>query len=145
MSRGKWKYVNMPPPYDALLLRNKVEEVFNMRIGTEWWRTPNRRQEIVWARQALMYLLRFYCRMNVVEIGLYCNRDHSTVVHACATVADWQRQVSMKDLRRMLKQCEEYAERITGASPASDETDLPQHRQPSNWPREKINQAEGYL
>lgn len=49
--------------------------------------SKSRKSEVVFARQVLMYLLWKYVGLSYAQIGRFCgNRDHSTVLYACAQV-----------------------------------------------------------
>ena len=52
------------------------------------------------ARQILMYLLR-EMGLSFPEIGTLCERDHTTVMHACDQIAEKERQAS--DFRALLE------------------------------------------
>ncbi len=71
-----------------------VEEI--QRIVSEFYDIPNdllraktRKQEVVMARQAAMYLAKDLTNCSLKTIGLnFGGRDHSTVIHACQTVEE---------------------------------------------------------
>jgi chromosomal replication initiation ATPase DnaA len=143
--KGKFNFAKTIFPHDALLIRERVAEEFSVQDVAHWWCSRSRRRNLVEARMVLMYLLRFHCRLGVMETGLYCGRDHSTVVHACQTVEDLRKQVSNRVFNRKLENCERWTEALTGGSPLDAEQHYPQHLRPANWPKEKINETIGYL
>ena len=105
-------------PHDAHLIRDKVAELFEVQGISHWWTSRSRRRNLVEARQALMYLLRFYCRLGVTEVALYVGRDHSTVVHGCQTVEDLRRQVrGQKSFIAKLQQLERWARDVCSGAP----------------------------
>ncbi|CAN5577723.1 chromosomal replication initiator protein DnaA [soil metagenome] len=71
-----------------------VEEI--QRVVCEYFQVPedlvrarNRRREAVQARQVAMYFARQLTKHSLKSIGLqFGGRDHSTVIHACQTIAD---------------------------------------------------------
>lgn len=68
--------------------------------------SKSRRRELVTARQVSMYLAQKHTKMPAARIGkLIANRDHSTVVHSCKTVA--QRLQSDTTFRDELNAIEE--------------------------------------
>lgn len=71
-----------------------------------------RRQEVVEPRQIAMYLARDLTGGSYTQIGnLFGGRDHSTVRHACAKIAD-RRLIEPdldRDCREMEARCREVA------------------------------------
>lgn len=133
-------------PHDAHLIREKVAEMFDVQGVSHWWTSRSRRRNLVEARQALMYLLRFYCRLGVSEVALYVGRDHSTVVHGCQTVEDLRRQVrGQKSFIARLQQLEQWAEIYTGGAVLDAEEHYPKHLRPKNWPGDVRNELLGHL
>ena len=69
----------------AELIQEVVGEYFN--INPKELKGSKRSQEIVVPRQIAMYLCRNVAQMSLPNIGkAFGNRDHSTVMHACAKV-----------------------------------------------------------
>ncbi len=48
--------------------------------------SPCRKQEVVHARQIIMYLTQKLTHMSTTQIGFKIGRDHATVLHSCSTV-----------------------------------------------------------
>ncbi len=78
-------------------------------VDEELLRAKTRKQEVVQARQVAMYLAKELTSSSLKTIGLHFGgRDHSTVIHACQTVADDMRhnpQLASKveELRRQFE------------------------------------------
>lgn len=78
-------------------------------IEEELLRAKTRKQEVVQARQVAMYLAKELTNSSLKTIGLHFGgRDHSTVIHACQTVADDMRhntglQSKVEELRRQFE------------------------------------------
>ena len=78
-------------------------------IEEELLRAKTRKQEVVQARQVAMYLAKELTNSSLKTIGLHFGgRDHSTVIHACQTVADDVRhntglQSKVEELRRQFE------------------------------------------
>lgn len=133
-------------PHDAHLIRDKVAELFDVQGVSHWWTSRSRRRNLVEARHALMYLLRFYCRLGVTEVALYVGRDHSTVVHGCQTVEDLRRQtVGYKRFADKLAHLEKWAEIYTGGATLDAEEHYPKHLLPKNWPKDTRDESLGYI
>lgn len=133
-------------PHDAHLIREKVAEIFQVQGISHWWVSRSRRRNLVEPRMALMYLLRYYCRMATTEVALYVGRDHSTVVHGCQTVEDLRRQVrGQKSFIAKLQQLERWAEIYTGGATLDAEEHYPKHLRPKNWPGDVRNELLGHL
>lgn len=133
-------------PHDAHLIRDKVAELFDVQGVSHWWTSRSRRRNLVEPRMALMYLLRYYCRLGVTEVALYVGRDHSTVVHGCKTVEDLRRQsYGMKLFIQRLNQLEKWAEIYTGGAQLDAEQHFPKHLRPKNWPKDTRDESLGYI
>lgn len=133
-------------PHDAHLIRDKVAELFDVQGVSHWWTSRSRRRNLVEPRMALMYLLRYYCRLGVTEVALYVGRDHSTVVHGCQTVEDLRRQVrGQKSFIAKLQQLERWAEIYTGGAMLDAEDHYPKHLRPKNWPKDTRDESLGYI
>ena len=71
---------------------------------------PSRRRDLAVPRQIAMYLTREMTTMSLPKIGMaFGNRDHTTVIHSCATVSDNIRNNSsmanvVQDLRTMIQE-----------------------------------------
>lgn len=50
--------------------------------------TPNRKSELVFARQMSMMMMRHYTKLSLDEIGAIFNRDHATVLHGIRHVEE---------------------------------------------------------
>jgi len=48
--------------------------------------TRSRKSSVARARQIAMYLCRRVCGMSFPRVGMFFERHHATVVHACTTV-----------------------------------------------------------
>lgn len=56
-------------------------------------RGPRRTRSLARARWAIYWLLRTNLKLSYDQIGLACDRDHSTIVHGCRAMErrpDWQ-------------------------------------------------------
>lgn len=68
------------------------------RISIDLIKGKSRKRELVIARQVAMYLCRQFTNKSLTEIGKFFNRDHTTVMHACTSVADQMKiTASFKD------------------------------------------------
>ena len=71
---------------------------------------PSRRRDLAVPRQIAMYLTREMTTMSLPKIGMaFGNRDHTTVIHSCATVSDNIRNNNsmanvVQDLRTMIQE-----------------------------------------
>ena len=75
------------PPLTIESIQTAVAAHFNLPIESMW--TKKKTQEIVNARQVAMHLARELTGSPLKTIGSkFGGRDHSTVIHACAQVAD---------------------------------------------------------
>jgi chromosomal replication initiator protein len=61
------------------------------RISIDDLRGESRLMKYKTARQVAQDLIRWKAKMPLVKIGKMFNRDHSTVVYSCQTVADLRR------------------------------------------------------
>lgn len=61
------------------------------RISIEDLRGESRLMKYKTARQIAQDLIRQKAKLPVIKIGKLFNRDHSTIVHSCKTVADLRR------------------------------------------------------
>jgi chromosomal replication initiation ATPase DnaA len=58
-------------------------------VGVEDAKVVTRKEEVVLVRQIMMYMLRKFTGMSLVEIGgEFGNKDHSTVTHSISTIKD---------------------------------------------------------
>ncbi|MBR6955258.1 MAG: chromosomal replication initiator protein DnaA [Clostridia bacterium] len=119
----------MNQPYTEALCREALRDVLENRrrraitpesilhtvsqffvLGDEDLTGVSRRREVAFPRQVAMYLTREMTSLSLPQIGaFYGNRDHTTVMHACATIAEscknnpeTLRQVN--DIRQMVRE-----------------------------------------
>lgn len=71
-----------------------AQEIIQGIIESEGLDTKNRKRELTYRRQYLMWFLRQVTNMSTIQIGKMFNRDHATVLHSCRNV-DYC--VTMKD------------------------------------------------
>ncbi len=108
MNRLKAYAGMMSKPYSMELCREALREVFEQKhqraitadlilrtvcsfftLRQEDLKGSSRRREVVVPRQIGMYLTRDMTNMSLPQIGaFYGNRDHTTVLHACSTIAE---------------------------------------------------------
>ena len=63
-------------------------------IDKEGLDTKDRRRELVYRRQYLMWFLRKVTNLSFIDIGMMFDRDHATVMHACRNV---EHSMKLKD------------------------------------------------
>ena len=59
----------------------------------------NRKRELVFARQAILFFMREFTKESLTLIGSYMGKDHATVIHACRTIknlVDTDKGIRMK-------------------------------------------------
>ena len=89
------------------LIQRTVSEFYT--VSQEDITGPSRRREVAVPRQVAMYLTRELTGLSLPQIGaFYGNRDHSTVMHACAQITSAVAENDLlasqvSDLRQMIK------------------------------------------
>jgi chromosomal replication initiator protein len=75
-------------PQDGSPLERIAEQVAERyRVSVKTLRGPSRVKNVAWARQVAMSVARS-AGFSFLQIGAFFGRDHSTVMHSCAKVAD---------------------------------------------------------
>ncbi len=85
----------------------------HLKVPTSAMLSATRRQDIVFARQAAMYLCRKLLRFSFPHIGIvFGGKDHSTVIYACRKIESLKaRQQDIKNLLDLLtKKCRDASE-----------------------------------
>ena len=96
------------PPITMEYIREVVANHF--KITVEEMHGKKRSQKVVLPRQIAMYLIRKIMDINVVDIGKFFGKDHSTIVHACNKIegeveTDEKMRLTVEDLEIKIK-CE---------------------------------------
>lgn len=65
-----------------------VCEVFGFTPKEMFDESKTRSRELVKARQTFHYLAKKYTHKSLAMIGVYYNKDHSTVLHSCRSITD---------------------------------------------------------
>ncbi len=82
---------NIVSTYKSELSVEQIQKIVAeyFKVSENSLRAKTRRQEIVLPRQVAMYLAKHFTRASLKTIGLHFGgRDHSTIIHACKTIAD---------------------------------------------------------
>jgi chromosomal replication initiation ATPase DnaA len=83
----------------AFAIRSACATVWDVTVGDLV--SPSRRQPLADCRQAAMYLIRRFTRKSLNEIGaMFGDRDHGTVIHACAVMKS--RKIEWPDVKTKL-------------------------------------------
>lgn len=69
---------------NPFVVMREVEKYYHLKRGVLIQR--DRQKTVARARAVAMYLVRDICEMSYPEIGDYFERDHSTIINACAKI-----------------------------------------------------------
>lgn len=82
----RFKHVRDENHSEVTAIQEAVAKYY--RISVSDLKSVNRTASIALPRQICMYLIRLYTGYSYKKIGTILDRDHSTIIHGCATIKD---------------------------------------------------------